>query len=78
MRRRGKSLIESLLGEICFYERYGQTKDHSLQGAVLRRIEKLNIKGRKLSENIRSLIDKLVARGGKIDDAENNCTHTCL
>ena len=53
------------LKEICFYERYGQTKYHSLQGAVLRRIEKLNTKGGKLSEKIRNLIDKLVSGEGR-------------
>lgn len=49
------------LREICFYDRYGQTKCDSLQGAVLQKIEKLNIKRRKLIERIKNLIYKLVA-----------------
>lgn len=42
------------LGDIVFYERYGEVKAQSLQTALLRKFNGLYIKGRKLGEKLRN------------------------
>jgi nitroreductase len=61
---KGEVFNRKSLGEICFYERYGQTKHRNLKGAVSRKIEKLKIGSRKLDEKVRNLVDRSVSRGG--------------
>jgi nitroreductase len=52
--KKGQVFGRKPLRDICFYERYGLAKSQGLQGAAISKIEKLYIKGRKLSEKLRS------------------------
>ncbi len=56
--KKGQVFARKPLRDICFYERYGQAKSQGvLHSTVIGAIEKLYIKGRKLSEK---LINRLV------------------
>ena len=48
--KKGQVFARKPLRDICFYERYGQQKSLSIGDAVVGMIEKLYIKGRRLSE----------------------------
>jgi nitroreductase len=51
---RGQVFDRKPIRDICFYERYGQAKSQGLPSAFIAPIEKLYIKGRKLSEKLRN------------------------
>lgn len=52
--KKGQVFARKPLRDICCYERYGRAKSQGLQGAVTGTIEKLSVKGRKLSEKLRN------------------------
>lgn len=63
--KKGEVFNRKPLREICFYERYGQTKHYSPQAAIIERVKKLNIENRKLGDKIRNLINRSVIEEGR-------------